>query len=69
GKMAIHPAQVPVINACFTPSQEEISHAEKVIRAFEDSDGAGTVSLDGRMLDVPHLKQARRLLERAANSS
>ena len=62
GKMAIHPAQVAVINECFTPGAEEIAHARRVIQAFEDSGGAGTVGLDGRMLDIPHLKQARRLL-------
>lgn len=62
GKMAIHPAQVAVINECFTPSEEEIAHARRVIQAFEDSGGAGTVGLDGKMLDIPHLKQARRLL-------
>ena len=62
GKMAIHPAQVAVINECFTPGAAEIAHARRVIQAFEDSGGAGTVALDGRMLDIPHLKQARRLL-------
>lgn len=65
GKMAIHPAQVAVINECFTPSEEEIAHARRVVQAFEDSDGAGTVGLDGKMLDIPHLKQARRLLAAA----
>jgi citrate lyase subunit beta/citryl-CoA lyase len=65
GKMAIHPAQVAVINDCFTPSEEEVDHARRVIQAFEDSDGAGTIGLDGRMLDIPHLKQARRLLAAA----
>jgi citrate lyase subunit beta/citryl-CoA lyase len=62
GKMAIHPAQVAVINECFTPGAEEIAHARRVVQAFEDGGGAGTVGLDGKMLDIPHLKQARRLL-------
>jgi citrate lyase subunit beta/citryl-CoA lyase len=62
GKMAIHPAQVAVINACFTPSEQEVARARRVIQAFEDSGGAGTVGLDGKMLDIPHLKQAQRLL-------
>jgi len=62
GKLAIHPAQVAVINECFTPGEAEIAHARRVVRAFEDSGGAGTVGLDGKMLDIPHLKQARRLL-------
>ncbi len=65
GKMAIHPAQVAVINECFTPGEEEIAYARRVIQAFEESNGAGTVGLDGRMLDIPHLKQARRLLAAA----
>ncbi|NQX89154.1 MAG: CoA ester lyase [Halioglobus sp.] len=65
GKMAIHPAQVAVINECFTPSEEEIAHARRVIQAFDASDGAGTIGLDGRMLDIPHLKQAWRLLAAA----
>lgn len=61
-KMAIHPAQVAVINECFSPTAEEIEYARQVIQAFEDADGAGTVGLDGKMLDRPHLKQAQRLL-------
>lgn len=61
-KMAIHPAQVAVINECFTPSEEDIAYARKVIEAFAKSDGAGTVGLEGKMLDRPHLKQAQRLL-------
>jgi citrate lyase subunit beta / citryl-CoA lyase len=62
GMMAIHPTQVPVINAAFTPSNEEVAHARRVIAAFEASPGAGALSLDGRMIDAPHLKAARRLL-------
>ena len=63
GKIAIHPAQSEVINRAFTPSEEEIGHAKKVIRVFEENPGLGTVGLDGKMLDMPHLKQARTLLE------
>ena len=62
GKMAIHPAQVAVINECFSPSDEEVEHARKILKAFEESGGAGAVGLDGKMLDRPHLKQAQRLL-------
>jgi citrate lyase subunit beta/citryl-CoA lyase len=62
GMLAIHPDQVPVINAAFTPSPEEIAHAEKVLAAFDASPGAGTVGLDGAMLDMPHLKRAQALL-------
>jgi citrate lyase subunit beta/citryl-CoA lyase len=65
GKLAIHPTQVPVINAAFTPSRDEIAHADAVVAAFEAHPDAGTVSVDGRMVDRPHLDQARRVLGRA----
>jgi citrate lyase subunit beta/citryl-CoA lyase len=65
GKLAIHPAQVEVINAAFTPSAEEVERARRIVAAFEADPEAGTVALDGVMLDLPHLQQARRLLERA----
>jgi citrate lyase subunit beta/citryl-CoA lyase len=65
GKLAIHPAQIPVINAAFTPSDSEIHHATEVIAAFEARPEAGTVSVDGKMVDRPHLIQAKRVLERA----
>ena len=62
GMLAIHPAQVEIINTAFTPTDEQIVHAKKVIKAFADSPGAGAVSVDGKMTDIPHLKQARRIL-------
>ena len=62
GMLAIHPDQVPVINAAFSPSPEEITHAENVVAAFDANPGAGTVGLDGAMLDMPHLKRAQALL-------
>lgn len=62
GRIAIHPAQVAAINAAFTPSDEEVAFARRVIDAFAQAGDAGTVALDGRMLDIPHLKQARQLL-------
>ena len=65
GKIAIHPDQVDVINAAFTPSPEDVAYANRVIEAF--ASGAGTVALDGKMLDMPHLKQARRTLALAAS--
>jgi citrate lyase subunit beta/citryl-CoA lyase len=65
GMMAIHPAQVPVINAAFTPSQAEVAHARAVVAAFEANPGAGALSLDGRMIDRPHLVQAQRILAAA----
>jgi citrate lyase subunit beta/citryl-CoA lyase len=65
GKIAIHPRQVPVINAALTPSAEEIDDALAVINAFAANPGAGSVALHGRMLDRPHLVQAERLVGRA----
>ena len=64
GMLAIHPSQVPVINAAFTPGEAEIAEARAIVNAFSANPGAGTLSLDGRMIDQPHLEQARRLLER-----
>ena len=65
GKIAIHPAQTPVINDAFTPSNGEISYARRVVDLFEGNPGLGVVGLDGKMLDMPHLKQARNVLEMA----
>ena len=65
GKLAIHPDQVEVINAAFTPSEEDVRAAEEVVAAFEAHPDAGTVSIGGRMVDRPHLLQARRVLQRA----
>jgi citrate lyase subunit beta/citryl-CoA lyase len=64
-KMAIHPAQVPVINEAFTPSEEALGRAQAVIDAFKASPGAGVVGIGGEMLDRPHLLRAERLLKRA----
>jgi citrate lyase subunit beta/citryl-CoA lyase len=66
GKLAIHPAQVAPINAAFTPSAEEVAHAEAIVAAFEAQPGAGVLSVGGKMVDLPHLTQARRVLERAS---
>ena len=66
GKLAIHPAQVPIINAAFTPSREDVRYAEEIVAAFEAHPDAGVLSVGGRMVDRPHLVQARRVLERAA---
>jgi citrate lyase subunit beta / citryl-CoA lyase len=60
GRIAIHPDQVPIINAAFTPTEAELAMARRIVAAFES--GAGAVSLDGKMYDIPHLKAARRLL-------
>jgi citrate lyase subunit beta/citryl-CoA lyase len=64
-KMAIHPAQVPVINQAFTPSAEAMARAQAVIEAFRAHPGAGVVGVNGEMLDRPHLLRAERLLRRA----
>lgn len=65
GRLAIHPAQVPVINAVFTPSADEIAKAKAVVAAFAAHPGAGTVGIDGKMYDRPHLARAQALLKRA----
>ena len=62
GKIAIHPDQSAVINRAFTPSDEEVAFARRVVEIFEKNPGVGTVGLDGKMLDMPHLKQARNVL-------
>jgi citrate lyase subunit beta/citryl-CoA lyase len=64
GKMAIHPAQIDTINEVFTPSAAAVAEARAVIAAFAANPTAGAVSLNGRMLDMPHLKLAQRLLAR-----
>ena len=62
GMLAIHPDQVAVINAAFTPSEADLAGARAIVAAFATNPGAGVVSLDGQMLDQPHLRLARRLL-------
>jgi citrate lyase subunit beta/citryl-CoA lyase len=63
GKIAIHPAQVAPINEAFMPSAVEIEHARAVVDLFAQNPDEGTLSLDGKMLDKPHLTQAERVLE------
>ncbi|BAK65645.1 putative citrate lyase beta chain [Sphingobium sp. SYK-6] len=65
GMLALHPAQVPVINAGFTPDADEVARARAIVEAFATHPGAGALSLDGRMIDRPHLAQARRILAMA----
>jgi citrate lyase subunit beta/citryl-CoA lyase len=64
GRLAIHPAQVAVINEVFTPSAEQIAKAMAVVAAFAAQPGAGTVGIDGKMFDRPHLLRAQALLAR-----
>ena len=62
GRMAIHPDQVAAINRCYAPSDAEIELARKIVAAFEANPGAGTLGIDGKMVDIPHLKAARKIL-------
>lgn len=65
GMMAIHPAQVGPINRAFTPTEEELARARRIVALFEENPEAGALQLDGEMVDIPHLKQARSLIELA----
>ncbi|WP_028603596.1 HpcH/HpaI aldolase/citrate lyase family protein [Ottowia thiooxydans] len=63
GRAAIHPDQVAPINETFSPSMEDVELAKKVVAAFDSVDGVGTVGIDGKMFDIPHLKRAHRTLK------
>ena len=63
GMLAIHPAQIEIINAAFMPSEKEIQEARRIVALFADNPGAGAIGMDGRMIDRPHLLQAQRLLD------
>lgn len=65
GMLALHPDQVPVINAAFTPKSDQVEKARAIVAAFAAQPDAGVLSLDGQMVDQPHLKQARNILARA----
>ncbi|MEN7538660.1 HpcH/HpaI aldolase/citrate lyase family protein [Aurantiacibacter flavus] len=65
GMLAIHPAQVPVINEAFTPSEEQLARARAIVQAFEERPDAGALQLDGEMIEKPHLAQARLLISRS----
>ncbi|HEY8383805.1 MAG TPA: CoA ester lyase [Microvirga sp.] len=67
-KMAIHPAQVPVINEAFTPSAEAVAWARSVIEAFRAQPDAGVVGIGGEMIDRPHLKRAERVMKRVGSN-
>lgn len=62
GMLAIHPAQIDMINTCFSPSEAQVRHARAVIQAFRDDPDAGAVSVGGKMTDIPHLKQAENIV-------
>ncbi|MEL7689933.1 CoA ester lyase [Citromicrobium bathyomarinum] len=65
GMMAIHPAQVEPINRAFTPSEDELERARRIVALFEANPDSGALQLDGEMVDIPHLKQARGLIAQA----
>ncbi len=67
GKSVIHPNQIPIIHAIFTPTEKEIEKAQRIIAAAEDAKarGLGAVSVDGRMVDVPVVKRAHYILVKA----
>ena len=65
GRLAIHPGQVETINRCFTPSADEIAWAQRIVEAFAANPGAGTLGLDGKMIDRPHFIAARNTLASA----
>jgi citrate lyase subunit beta/citryl-CoA lyase len=62
GRLAIHPDQVATINRAYAPSEAEIAHARRIVAAFEANPGAGALAMDGKMVDLPHLKAARKIL-------
>jgi citrate lyase subunit beta / citryl-CoA lyase len=62
GMLAIHPSQVPIINAAFTPSPDQLAQAQEIVAAFAANPGAGVLELHGKMIDAPHLKTARAVL-------
>lgn len=62
GMLAIHPAQVEVINAAFRPDDAEVERARRIVELFEENPDTGAIGLDGKMLDRPHLVQARKVL-------
>ena len=69
GRLAIHPDQVDAINRLYAPSAEDIERARRIVAAFETNPGAGTLGVDGKMVDLPHLKAARRVLASLSSST
>ncbi|TDI60327.1 MAG: CoA ester lyase [Alphaproteobacteria bacterium] len=62
GRIAIHPSQIPIINEGFMPSADDVAFAQRVVDAFAAEPGIGALQLDGKMLDMPHLVQAKKTL-------
>ena len=65
GRIAIHPDQVETINRCFSPSADDLAQAKRIVAAFDADPGIGTIGIDGKMYDIPHLKLARRIVAAA----
>ena len=64
GKSVIHPSQIPLVHACYDPSEKEIEHAKKVLEVYEDalSKASGVIALDGKMIDMPMVTRAKNVL-------
>ena len=69
GRIAIHPDQVETINRCFSPSDEDIAEARKIVALFAAQPDVGTIGIDGKMYDIPHLKAAHKVLAAAGESA
>jgi citrate lyase subunit beta/citryl-CoA lyase len=69
GRIAIHPDQVDTINRCFSPSEEEVAQARRIVDAFAANPELGTIGIDGKMFDIPHLKAAHKTLAAAGEPS
>ncbi|MFD2580269.1 hypothetical protein ACFSTD_20175 [Novosphingobium colocasiae] len=69
GRIAIHPDQVDTINRCFSPSEEEVAQARKIADAFAANPELGTIGIDGKMYDIPHLKAAHKTLAAAGEAA
>ena len=67
GMLAIHPAQVAIINAAFTPTEAQVAEAQAIADAFAANPGAGVLQVDGKMVDAPHLVTAEKLLARVSD--
>lgn len=68
GKLAIHPGQVDSINECFTPTDAEVARARRIVELFEKNPNVGTLAMDDQMLDLPHYRQAQRVVQLAADA-
>lgn len=69
GRIAIHPAQVETINRCFSPSEADIAEARRIVDAFACQPDVGTIAIDGKMVDIPHLKAAMKTLAAAGEQA